>query len=399
MSNVQEMPVVEEVKSSLQQGATALQTRSTYQTAVTVGRERNLEKVLAKCLEEAAIAGDDFFYSWEQGGQPIEGLTIGASQALARNFGNCALEVKVEETPSAYIFYGAFIDLETGFNLVRPFRQNRTSPKTKSGKDVYSGDRAQDVLFQIGASKAMRNAALNAMPKWLTTKVIEKAKENVVAKIQKMGIEKAKAMIINKAGALKIGQDRIEAIYGKERVWDVEKVIKITSALRAVEDGLEKPTDLFPIATEDHSEPVVAEAKVVEKQPAQKQESKPAEEAKSLSRQEILELLEAVDDKTKLAKFKGKILVDLESLGALEREEVIQAIHTKEMLFDRPKKEVVAPASESALVIEYKGKIAGSHLKTTLNKYRKEINEHTVLGEDEKTYLVGLVTEQMGRAK
>lgn len=223
-----------------------LRTQTQYSTAVQVVRPRNLNVVINRCMEEAAIAGDEFYYSWSQGGSIIEGLTVGAALAIARNFGNCAVDTKVEETRDAYIFNGAFIDLETGFNIVRPFRQNKQSPKAKNGKDIYTGERGKDVIFQIGASKAIRNVVLNAVPKWLTTKVINKAKENVVGKIEKMGIENAKIKVIQKITALGIDLKRVEFAYGNAKSWDIEKLVMLMGALRSIEDGTESPDTIFP---------------------------------------------------------------------------------------------------------------------------------------------------------
>lgn len=358
-------PTVESVKGDLSQGGMALQTRSSYQTAVAVNRERNLNKVLQRCLEEAAIAGSDFYYSWSQGGQNIEGLTIGASQALCRNFGNCALEVKVEETPTAYIFHGAFIDLETGFNLVRPYRQNKQSPKKKDGKDVYSGERGTDIIFQIGASKAMRNAALNAMPKWLTEKVIEKAKENVVGKVEQMGPEKAKGAILRKANALGVSQERIEEVYGKERVWDTDKIIKITSALRAIEDGFEKATELFPMIEAEQKQPVAETAKMVQKEDlkaepvkeAAKPEEKkvegvapegekapdlnpPHETLKHQSEQdlmsEMMEAIKSLSGKDEIPGWKKHYGAKLDKLKPMHQNTVIGLLNEKEAELNRP---------------------------------------------------------------
>ncbi len=224
-----------------------VQTRSSYQTAVQVIRPRNLQDIERRCLVEAQMAGDSYYYSWKQGGEIIEGLTVGAALSMVRNFGNCAIECRVVEQPLCYVFEGVFIDLETGFNLVRPFRQNKVSPKKKDGGDVYKGERGTDIIFQIGTSKAMRNAVLNALPKFLSDKVFSEAKKNVRSKIETMGIEKAKSMILKKALALGISQERVEEQYGKEHGWNIEVVIQVTSALRAVEDGLEKDIELFPL--------------------------------------------------------------------------------------------------------------------------------------------------------
>ena len=252
-----------------------LQTKTAYSTAVQVIKPRNLRNVIARCEEEAAIAGDEFYYSWKQGGEIIEGSTVGASLAIARNWGNCAVDVKIEETHDSYIFHGAFVDLETGFNIVRPFKQNKQSPKKKDGGDVYKGDRGKDVIFQIGASKAIRNVVLNAVPKWLTSKVLSKAKENVVEKIKSLGVEKARLMIIKKATTIGIPIPRIEDSFGLQKGWDIEKLVMLSGALRSIEDGIESVDTIFPQEKPAPTDPkgtsptdadnlIITDAKVVE---------------------------------------------------------------------------------------------------------------------------------------
>jgi hypothetical protein len=253
-----------------------MQTRSPYSTAVQVIRPRTLAIVENKCLEEAAIAGDDFYYSWSQGGQVTEGLTVGAALAIARNMGNNAVDVEVRETAVAWYFTGAYIDLETGFNIRRTFRQNKQSPKAKSGKEIYSGERGQDIIYQIGQSKAIRNVVLNAAPSWLARKVFEKAKENVVAKIEKMGPEKAKGLLIQKMSNLGIPLERVIAVFGQAETWDVEKLVRIGGAVRSVEDGRERLDDVFPGATAPASTEVADKVK----EALQKQTAKAPEQAK-----------------------------------------------------------------------------------------------------------------------
>jgi hypothetical protein len=222
----------------------AIQTKTSYTTAMQIIKPRNLAVVQDRVLQEAAIAGDEFYYSWSQGGSIIEGLTVGGAMAIARNMGNCAVPTTVEETKEAYIFTSTFIDLETGFNLQRNFRQNKASPKTKQGKDIYTGDRGIDIIFQIGQSKSIRNVILNAVPNWLSKKVIEKAKENISKKLENMGEEKAKAYIVKKAEALKIDIKTIEDSFGQK--WDNIKMVQISGALRAIEDGYSSVKDAFP---------------------------------------------------------------------------------------------------------------------------------------------------------
>jgi len=232
--------------AELQPAVGMLQTRSPYATAVQVLRPRDLKQVQRKCQEEAAFAGDALFYSWKQGGETIEGPSVQCTNIAARNWGNSAVNVLVEETADAFIFHGTFIDLETGYNYSRPFRMNKQSPKTKQGKDIYQGDRGKDIIFQIGASKAARNAVANSVPRWLIDEMVEIGKANVVKKFADMGPEKARAVIIRKAAAQGVTQERLEAKYGHAKAWEVRDFIELSSAIRAIEDGIESADDLFP---------------------------------------------------------------------------------------------------------------------------------------------------------
>lgn len=237
----EEMPRAAE---ALQAGV--MRSGTKYSTAMQVMRRRDLIRdVLPRCEQEAAIAGDDFYYSWSQGGKIIEGLTVGAALAIARNMGNNAVDVEVTENPSAYYFSAVYIDLETGFNLRRVYRQNKQSPKTRDGKDIYTGDRGQDIIFQIGQSKAVRNVTMNAVPNWLSRKVMEKAKENVTEKIEKMGVVKASQILIDKINALGIPMERVIRHYGSSDKWDVVKLVQLSGAVRSIEDGRERLDDVF----------------------------------------------------------------------------------------------------------------------------------------------------------
>ncbi len=232
----------------------AIQTKNRYVTAMQVIKPRNLNRVISKCVEEASIAGEEFLYSWRQGGSIIEGLTIGAALSIVRNFGNSMVDVEVEEQEKAYIFTAYFCDLETGFNLSRSFRQNKQSPKTKYGKDIYEGERGGDIIFQIGQSKAIRNVILNAVPRWLASKVLEEAKNNAMATINNMGEVKARELLLRKIDNLKIDLPKVEAMYGKVKSWDKVKLVQLSSALKSIENGYENEETLFPPLQQEKKE-------------------------------------------------------------------------------------------------------------------------------------------------
>ncbi len=304
-----------------------MQTRSPYSTAVQVIRPRDLNKVEARCIQEAARAGDEFYYSWSQGGSIIEGNTVGSALMMVRNWGNCAVDVKVQETPNSYVFYGAFIDLETGFNLVRPFKMSKQSPKTKQGRDVYSGERGKDIIFQIGASKAIRNVTLNAVPKWLSEKVLETAKKNIIGQIEKMGKEKAIDKIVKKAEALKIPLDRIEANYGKKESWDLDKVVAVMGAIRSVEDGLESMEEVFADKVALNGEPEI------QTKSSKKKKADPLSPEDWENPKKIIEVLEGFDDEEAFISFQKENNDKIKAIGGKDGQLIEAVIQTQKEKF------------------------------------------------------------------
>jgi hypothetical protein len=132
--------------------------------AVSVAVRRDEREIFQKIKTIATAAGDDFFYSWPTKNKDgtkgeVAGPSVKCANAVARLFGNCSVKVRVFDMGANWIFYAQFYDLETGFVLERPFQQRK-------GQNVGGGmdkDRATDIVFQIGTSKAARNVVCNAL--------------------------------------------------------------------------------------------------------------------------------------------------------------------------------------------------------------------------------------------
>lgn len=245
---------MEELKTPtevIHSGNALQKTGNEFTQAITIQKPRNRYQVVKACEEEAAIAGEEFYYSWtvksQRGPVLVEGLSIGGALAAARNWGNCALPCKVEEKSDHYVFTATFIDFETGFNMQRVFKQRKE--QNIGMKDTA---RAEDITFQIGQSKALRNVALNAMPSWLTKKMLDKAKEQVIAKITKMGLPVArqKAMEFFEKHGIEI--DRVEKKMSKKQShWNAEDLAIIQGAMSSLVNGQESADSLFPYAGEE----------------------------------------------------------------------------------------------------------------------------------------------------
>ena len=235
---------------SLHQGQALQKTTNEFTQAIVIQRPRDRNVIIRACEEEAAIAGEEFYYSWtvkaKDGPKLVEGLSVGGALAASRNWGNCAIPCKVDETDTHYIFTASFIDFETGFNLQRVFKQRK-----EQNIGMRDTARADDITFQIGQSKAIRNVALNAMPSWLTKKMLDKAKEEVIAKITKMGLPVAQKKALEFFAKHGISVDRVEKkMYKKHNHWTAEDLAIIQGAMNSLVNGQESAESLFPGTSE-----------------------------------------------------------------------------------------------------------------------------------------------------
>jgi hypothetical protein len=230
-------------------GQTLQQVRASYATAVAVQQPRSLPVVQSKLLDEAMMAGDLCYYGWGAGKDKIEGPSIKLAAMAARCWGNCATEMQpMQETADAWIFTAAFIDLETGFTMTRQFRQSKKW--TIYGK--FDAERKDDIRFQIGQSKAIRNVIINVIPAWLIDKAIAKAKEGVRLKIQKCiddeGLPAAVSYIIDGLKKEGVSEERLLAKSGvaKRTALDIDHIVQLRGDLAALQTGQDTAEAVFP---------------------------------------------------------------------------------------------------------------------------------------------------------
>ena len=254
MEELETLPALTGSEGLIASGAALQKVQTQFSTAVAIQRPRRRLEVIKACEEEAVIAGDEFYYSWtvnaRDGKKLVEGLSVQAALAAARNWGNCAVPCSVEENMNTYLFTATFVDLETGFTLQRAFRQKKS---LNIGKKY--DERAEDLVFQIGQSKAIRNVILNALPSWLTTKMLAKAKENIIEKINKMGIAVAREKTVAFFAKYGVTTDRIENKLGgkKYAAWDAEDLALLQGAMNTLISGQESADSLFPVHHESAS--------------------------------------------------------------------------------------------------------------------------------------------------
>jgi len=257
----------------IREGGKLVKTETPVFTAIEVAKPRNFERFVEKVKEEARLGGETMAYkipfrtrTCPACGNKVDGAipekcpkckeplvtnAIGGSIALAqvmvRNYGNCTYLIDVDEEDSLHWqFKATFVDLESGAAMPRLFRQNK---KNRGGTQSMKDERAEDMIFQIGQSKAIRNTVLRAMPKWLEEECIAIALDQTRAKISHD--PKLAARKISQ-GLQKVGvpMNIILSILGVESLVKVELahvdiLLDLNSRWIATGEG-ETVSDLFP---------------------------------------------------------------------------------------------------------------------------------------------------------
>jgi hypothetical protein len=170
----------------------------------------------------------------------VEGGTIKMANSIAREYGNCLVDSRAIDQGRHWLIYARFVDLETGYTLVRPYQQRKAV-------DIGMRDeqRALDIVFQTGVSKAQRNVVLNALPD-LAAFCLEEAKSATLAAVAERP-EAAKKWILKKLGELNVDRRRVEAIYGRSADhWTVPDMAKIVAEIESVDEGMMNAEDVWP---------------------------------------------------------------------------------------------------------------------------------------------------------
>lgn len=228
-----------------------VQTTGDGSVARRVAAPRNLGKIRGDIKILASMASDDWYYRWPTKNRDgtvgwVEGPSIKCAMAVARTYGNCEVDCSVEDAGTHIIFMGHFVDLETGFSVKRPFRQRKG--QNIGGK--MDAERAADIVFQIGVSKATRNVICNALETFADF-ALEEAKNSILASIEK-NMDKARKKIELSFRENGIDVKRVEYIYAKAmKDWMAPDIAQMVAEVRAIADGMVNKDDTYPATPEE----------------------------------------------------------------------------------------------------------------------------------------------------
>lgn len=270
-----------EALAELGQGGAVRQIQTGHSRTLALAHPRSIDKVKRDIADEAAMSGEAFLYEWEVKNKDnttstIKGPTIKLANAAVRCWGNCTVQLLPPvETKAAWIFTAVFVDLETGSEMPRQFRQSKNSA-------VYGRmdeERKADIRFQTGQSKAIRNAVVNGIPSWLFDLAIEKARSAVRGYIEGQIWEQVLAMSGGDESAAKenfkkyeaeatavIAEKAVKALDGQgvtvDRVLvkfnvakvsglDVENLVRIAGDIASIRDGVDTAENLYPLVEDE----------------------------------------------------------------------------------------------------------------------------------------------------
>jgi hypothetical protein len=210
---------------------------------------RDEKRVLEKIRVLAAAAGADWYYRFpvktKGGGQDwVEGPSIKLANDLARLYGNCEVETKVTDLGDSWLIYARFTDYETGFVMTRPFQQRKGQRGMRT-----ENDRALDIAFQIGASKAIRNVICNSLQSFADF-ALDEARNSLTEKIGK-NLEGWRERCIQRIAERKIELIRVERVAGRAaKDWTVPDIARIVAMIQSIADGMSTIDESFPPLTE-----------------------------------------------------------------------------------------------------------------------------------------------------
>lgn len=208
-------------------------------------QRRDINRFMGKMKVMAQMAGEEYRYSFPVSNKDgtkktIEGGTIKMANDLVREYGNCMVDVRVVEQLDSTIFYARFVDYETGFCLTRAFRQRKGQKTMKTDPE-----RQQDIVFQIGQSKAIRNVVLNALGTFADF-TYEEALNSLVEKIGK-NLPAWRDKIVKGCGERNYDLKRIEASVGRTITeWLAPDIARVIAELKSIGDGMTSFDDLYP---------------------------------------------------------------------------------------------------------------------------------------------------------
>jgi hypothetical protein len=206
---------------------------------------RDDHRVRQKIAIEAAAAGEHWFYRFpvksRDGTNYIEGETIKLANAVQRLYGNNNVDTQMRDDGDSWLFISTFNDYENGSSMARLYRQRKSQTSLKT-RDY---DRQQDIAFQIGQSKSIRNVIVNYLGEFCTF-AMEQAQNSLIDKVGR-DIEGWRQRTIEGLTRMPVDVKRVERVIGRSaKDWLAPDISKVIAMGKAIHEGMASIDETFP---------------------------------------------------------------------------------------------------------------------------------------------------------
>jgi hypothetical protein len=155
----------------------------------------------------------------------------------------------VHETVEAWYYTHHFVDLETMTSKTRQYFQS----KREDVGGHIDPIRANQICFNKGQSKAIRNTIIHAMPRTLVLQALQAAKKGVFAKmeafIKSKGIAAAQNYTVNQLKTIGVDEAAILAKVEKAKITErnLDDLVLLAGDYKAIENGDAHASELFEL--------------------------------------------------------------------------------------------------------------------------------------------------------
>jgi hypothetical protein len=219
-------------------------------TARRVEVARDEARILQKLATVAAYAGDEvLLYRWPVKNRrtgktdTVEGPTVKAAYAIQRCYGNSRTDIASVDIGASWIFKAVFSDFEAGVQTARLFQQHKGVAKIGGDDDA----RRLDMAFQIGQSKAIRNAIIAHLELPFVNFLMDEARKNLVGRIGK-NIAHYRGRIAQRLADIGVELHRVERQVGRPLAdWLAPDLARVITEIKAVADGMASAAESWPV--------------------------------------------------------------------------------------------------------------------------------------------------------
>ena len=237
------------------------------------------DRILNACTRQTLA--DSAVYSYPRGGQNVEGPSIRLAEVLAQNWGNLDFGIRELSQENGVSTVEAYAwDLETNVRQAKVFQvvHKRVS---KGGAKTLTDPRDIYEMVANQGSRRLRACILSIIPGDIVEMAVKQCSVTQAVSVGKTPKEVQETIRKMVAVMSKFGitaeniQDRYQCRIEAIRPAQIVELRKIHTSLK---DGMSKPSDWFAIQEVKKSDAQDLNA-MVEAQPVEKTEPKPAEEA------------------------------------------------------------------------------------------------------------------------